>query len=77
MSRAVRWGLAGKVRLEHDPAMTLRGALATVPVGEALREAGERATDWLPAVSGESVVCAVNAWYWAGGRIGWVKKVGS
>lgn len=36
-----RWALASRIRTEHDPALTRRAVMATVPLGEALREAGE------------------------------------
>ncbi|MFC7310225.1 MmgE/PrpD family protein [Streptomyces monticola] len=41
-----RWTLADKVTVEHDMALTVRMAQATSPLGEALREAGERALEW-------------------------------
>ncbi|MDP8942506.1 MAG: MmgE/PrpD family protein [Actinomycetota bacterium] len=42
-----RWALAGKVRVEHDPALTERAALGATPIGEALRQAGDRAAAWV------------------------------
>ncbi|MFI9626373.1 MmgE/PrpD family protein [Streptomyces sp. NPDC052042] len=42
-----RWALADKVVVEHDMDLSLDMARATSPLGEALREAGERALDWL------------------------------
>ncbi len=47
-----RWELARRVRVEHDPELTRAAALATAPIGEALRLAGPRAADWL-ALLGE------------------------
>ncbi|MET9900713.1 MmgE/PrpD family protein [Streptomyces sp. NPDC006446] len=48
----VRWALAAKVRLEYDPELS-RGLLsATAPLGEALRQAEERAEEWFTAFSG-------------------------
>jgi 2-methylcitrate dehydratase PrpD len=47
-----RWALAAKVRTEHDWEMTRRLALSTAPVGEALRQAGDRGTAWLEAIAG-------------------------
>lgn len=41
-----RWALADKVAVEHDMAISLRMANATSPLGQALREAGDRALDW-------------------------------
>jgi 2-methylcitrate dehydratase PrpD len=45
-----RWALAEKVRLEHDWDVTDRAALGTAPIGEAIRQAGERALDWMRSV---------------------------
>lgn len=47
-----RWRLAEKVRVRQDAELTLRAVSATAPVGEALREAGERAAPWLEAAGG-------------------------
>ncbi|WP_367140565.1 MULTISPECIES: MmgE/PrpD family protein [Streptomyces] len=41
-----RWALADKVVVEHDMDLSLRMARATSPLGEALRQAGERALAW-------------------------------
>ena len=41
-----RWNLAAKVDVEHDVRLSLRMAQATSPLGEALRQAGDRALDW-------------------------------
>lgn len=49
-----RWALAAKVRVEEDRGMTLRALSATAPLGEALRQAGERAVPWLRAEGGEA-----------------------
>ncbi|MGW4059315.1 MmgE/PrpD family protein [Amycolatopsis sp. NPDC004747] len=38
-----RWALAAKVRVEHDWSISVRMAQATSPLGEALRQAGDRA----------------------------------
>jgi 2-methylcitrate dehydratase PrpD len=45
----VRWSLAEKVRVAHDPKLTHRALAATSPLGEALRQAGERARAWVTA----------------------------
>jgi hypothetical protein len=45
------WSLAALVRSEHDPDLTRRALLATAPVGEALRQAGPRASSWLARVA--------------------------
>jgi 2-methylcitrate dehydratase PrpD len=47
-----RWELAAKVRVEHDIELTRRMVLATAPIGEALRQAGERAPAWVVAAGG-------------------------
>lgn len=41
-----RWVLAAKVSVKHDMAVSIRMAQATSPLGQALRQAGERALDW-------------------------------
>lgn len=43
-----RWRLAEKVRVEHDMTLTEQMAAATSPLGEALRLAGPRVTDYAP-----------------------------
>ncbi|MFF2628021.1 MmgE/PrpD family protein [Kitasatospora griseola] len=48
----VRWELAAKVRLEYDEQLSRRLLAATAPLGEALRQAGDRARDWLAAFAG-------------------------
>jgi hypothetical protein len=44
-----RWAVADRVRVEHDPGLTARMLGATVPLGEALRQAGKRALG-VPAI---------------------------
>ncbi|HEX8067914.1 MAG TPA: MmgE/PrpD family protein [Thermoleophilaceae bacterium] len=56
-----RWEVAARVRLEHDERLTRRAALATAPLGEALREAGPRAADWLRAAAGERAADLTDA----------------
>ena len=51
----VRWDLAGKVRLEHDPELSRSFLRATAPLGEALRQAGDRAAAWLEGFAGQRV----------------------
>jgi hypothetical protein len=41
-----RWALAAKVVVEHDMDLSVRMGYATSPLGEALRQAGDRALDW-------------------------------
>ena len=49
---AATWSLAARVRTEHDPDLTRQALLATAPVGEALRQAGQRAATWLARAAG-------------------------
>ena len=46
LSDPSRWWLADKVRVIHNPALTKQMVGATVPLGQALRQAGDRALDW-------------------------------
>ncbi|WP_316525474.1 MmgE/PrpD family protein [Kitasatospora brasiliensis] len=46
LSDQERWSLADKVTVEHDMRLSERMAQATSPLGEALRQAGDRALDW-------------------------------
>ncbi|WP_158852414.1 MmgE/PrpD family protein [Saccharothrix deserti] len=46
----VRWALADKVEVRHDKNLTRRMVAATVPLGEALRQAGPRAMQ-VPAIA--------------------------
>jgi 2-methylcitrate dehydratase PrpD len=51
-----RWDLARRVRLAEDEEMT-RALLASVaPFGEALRQAGDRAKDWVRSFGGDRAV---------------------
>lgn len=54
ISSAERWQLARRVRVEHDPQLTVRAVRATAPLGEALRQAGERARPWLERIGGSA-----------------------
>ncbi|HEX8742759.1 MAG TPA: MmgE/PrpD family protein [Thermoleophilaceae bacterium] len=42
-----RWELVRKLRVEHDEELTRESGAGTAPLGEALRQAGERAIEWL------------------------------
>ncbi len=46
------WELARKVRVVHDMSLTLEALQATAPIGEALRHAGNSATNWLLGMAG-------------------------
>lgn len=47
----LRWELAAKVRVELDLDLTYKALLATAPIGEALRQAGSRANDWINKIA--------------------------
>ena len=53
---AVRWELAGRVRLEHDTETTRELFLSDAPFGEAVREAGEASAPWLRGFGGDALV---------------------
>ncbi len=55
----VTWDLAGRVTVEHDPELTRRAVLATAPLGEAIRQAGTRASSWLSRLGGEEQAAAL------------------
>lgn len=55
-----RWELAAKIRLEHDEGMTRELMRSTAPVGEALRQAGDRAGAWLAETGGQWLVDLVG-----------------
>ncbi|MEV6650791.1 MmgE/PrpD family protein [Streptomyces sp. NPDC051219] len=50
-----RWTLAKKVRLHYDEKLSRSAMYATAPVGEALRQAGARALQWMTRIPGEPV----------------------
>ena len=56
-----RWELAGRVRLEHDTAMTRELFASDAPFGEAVREAGPRAVPWLRGFGGDELVELVGS----------------
>jgi 2-methylcitrate dehydratase PrpD len=47
-----RWAVASGIQVAHDPDMTRDFLAGTAPVGEALREAGPAAHEWLTKVGG-------------------------
>lgn len=55
-----RWELADKVRLHHDAEMTSKFLLGEAPLGEALRQAGGRAAEWLRRFIGEELAAAYS-----------------
>jgi 2-methylcitrate dehydratase PrpD len=55
-----RWELAAKVRLEHDAEMTRASLISEAPFGEALRQAGPRASKWLEEVGTQWLVDLVG-----------------
>lgn len=54
VSDPATWDLAERVRVEHDPLLTRRAILATAPVGEALRQAGAPALEFVRAMLGSA-----------------------
>jgi 2-methylcitrate dehydratase PrpD len=56
-----RRALAAKVALRHDPRMTRALLSATAPFGEAIREAGPRAAEWLRRFGGNQLVDLVRS----------------
>lgn len=52
----LRWALADKVSLHHDPSMTRQMFSGVAPFGEAVRQAGERARPWLAAFAGQDLL---------------------
>ncbi|MEU0783062.1 MmgE/PrpD family protein [Streptomyces sp. NPDC006173] len=57
-----RWELAARVRTEHDPAFSRLALLATAPLGQALRRAGERAEAWVRAIDAQAAEALPPAW---------------
>lgn len=55
-----RWELAAKVRLTHDRGMTRASFHCEAPFGEALRQAGPRAAQWLTEFGGPELVDLVG-----------------
>ncbi|MFI9206040.1 MmgE/PrpD family protein [Streptomyces sp. NPDC053048] len=55
VDRAERWALAAKVRLVHNASMTRALLTGDAPVGEAIRQAGDRSAEWLRAFGGDDV----------------------
>jgi 2-methylcitrate dehydratase PrpD len=51
-----RWALADAVDLVHDPEMTRSLLESVAPFGEAVRQAGQRAVDWLAQFGGAELV---------------------
>lgn len=58
---AARWELAGRVKLEHDTAMTRELFASDAPFGEAVREAGPLAAPWLRSFGGDELVELVDS----------------
>jgi 2-methylcitrate dehydratase PrpD len=62
VAEPARWELAAKVRTEHDPQLSRRALLATAPLGQALRRAGERADPWVRAIDAKAADTLPPAW---------------
>src|SRR5258708_13766159 len=50
LASSARWQLAARVRLIHDPDLTVAALAGTAPVGAAIAVAGERARAWLQGI---------------------------
>ncbi|MCD0484170.1 MmgE/PrpD family protein [Streptacidiphilus sp. ASG 303] len=57
-----RWDLAAKVRTGHDPELSRTALLATAPLGQALRRAGDRAEGWVRAADAEAADALPPSW---------------
>lgn len=57
---ATRWRLADRVRVEHDQSLTRAVVGSTAPVGEALRQAGDRAAEWARDAGGDAAASFVD-----------------
>lgn len=57
----VRRALGAKVRVEHDAERSRRAILATVPMGEGLRQAGQRAAGWVERSGGTALFDGADA----------------
>jgi 2-methylcitrate dehydratase PrpD len=57
----VRWSLADRVRLEYDARLSRQVLRATAPLGEAVRQAGERGTQWLADFTGGGPALAAES----------------
>ncbi|MBP2706819.1 MmgE/PrpD family protein [Microbispora sp. RL4-1S] len=55
MRDPVRWALADRIRLVHDPRMTSALLGSVAPFGAALRQAGERGLPWLRDFAGDEI----------------------
>lgn len=56
----LRWSLVDRVRLEYDPGLSRQVLRATAPLGEALRQAGERGRQWLADFMGDGPAAAAD-----------------
>jgi 2-methylcitrate dehydratase PrpD len=55
-----RWALAEAVQVGHDPEMTKSLFESVAPFGEAVRQAGQRALDWLVHFGGADLVTMIE-----------------
>ncbi|MFC9244747.1 MmgE/PrpD family protein [Streptomyces sp. NPDC057136] len=62
VARPERWDLAALVRTEHDPAFSRHALMATAPLGQALRRAGEQAEAWVRAIDARAAEALPPAW---------------
>ncbi|MFD9636259.1 MmgE/PrpD family protein [Streptomyces violascens] len=74
VARPERWALAAKVRTVHDPALSRAALLATAPLGQALRRAGQRAAGWAGAAGREAVDALPPDWLAPADDFRWATK---
>jgi 2-methylcitrate dehydratase PrpD len=55
-----RWALARKVVLAHDKEMTRKLLRSDAPIGEALRQAGDRGKQWVREFTGDDVAADIG-----------------
>ncbi|MFI6048567.1 MmgE/PrpD family protein [Streptomyces violascens] len=74
VARPERWALAAKVRTVHDPVLSRAALLATAPLGQALRRAGQRAAGWAGAAGQEAVDALPPDWLGPADDFRWATK---
>ncbi|MFD8738248.1 MmgE/PrpD family protein [Streptomyces sp. NPDC059618] len=74
VDRPDRWEVAARVRVEHDPALSRQALLATAPLGQALRRAGERAEAWVRAIDADAAETLPPSWLEPESDFRWATK---
>lgn len=62
VARPERWELAGRVRTTHDRAFSRDALMATAPLGQALRRAGDQAAAWVRAIDTNAADALPPVW---------------